>query len=222
MLDRRLQTKRRMRAALGAALGIVLLIGAGAGAAHAEDDDEDTFEQKIFKKLFGLTNPPEIDYRERSPLVVPPSRDLPPPDATATINNPAWPVDAEIKRRKEAKSSRAKYKSPEEDARALTPEELNRGRLVRGRSSTSPRGDTDGGKPLSPSELGYQGGVFSTLFGGKPKEEVVTFAGEPPRESLIDPPPGYRTPSPAQPYGLAAEKFKPKASKFEDRGITQN
>jgi hypothetical protein len=32
------------------------------------------------------------------------------------------------------------------------------------------------------------------------KDEAVTFTGEPRRESLTEPPPGYQTPSPSQPY----------------------
>ncbi len=37
------------------------------------------------------------------------------------------------------------------------------------------------------------------------KEQYATFTGEPPRASLTDPPPGYQTPSPDQPYGIAPE-----------------
>ena len=39
-----------------------------------------------------------IDYRERSPLVIPPTLDLPPPEAAdAAARNPAWPRDPERK-----------------------------------------------------------------------------------------------------------------------------
>ena len=38
---------------------------------------------------------------------------------------------------------------------------------------------------------------------GKKKEEQAKFTGEPPRTSLTEPPAGYQTPSPDQPYGLA-------------------
>ena len=38
------------------------------------------------------------------------------------------------------------------------------------------------------------------------KEEYGTFTSEPPRSSLTEPPPGYRTPSPTQPYGVGKEK----------------
>ena len=48
------------------------------------------------------------------------------------------------------------------------------------------------------------------MFGGN-KEETVKFTGEPPRTSLTDPPPGYQTPSPDQPYG-AGKAGAPKAT----------
>ena len=42
-----------------------------------------------------------IEYRERSPLVVPPSRNLPQPRSeTAATENPAWPNDPDVKQRK--------------------------------------------------------------------------------------------------------------------------
>ncbi len=48
-------------------------------------EDEDTFEQKIIKNILGGlgvdVGRPGIDYRERSPLVIPPTLDLPPPQA---------------------------------------------------------------------------------------------------------------------------------------------
>jgi hypothetical protein len=224
MSDRHRKTKRGLRLSLCAAVCLVL-IGGLAGAAHAQEDEEDTFEQKILKKLLGLNNQAPIEYRERSPLVVPPNHDLPPPEvAGAAIHDPSWPVDADVKRQKElAKARRAeRHKSFDEEARALTPEQLNRGRVARGRAAGDLGGSVDSGRAFLPSELGYKGGIFGTLFGGKPKEDVATFTGEPTRESLTDPPPGYQTPSPAYPYGLAAEKYKPKTFRFEDRGITEN
>ncbi|MGA8079747.1 MAG: hypothetical protein WB868_20430, partial [Xanthobacteraceae bacterium] len=43
------------------------------------------------------------------------------------------------------------------------------------------------------------------------QEDYGTFTGEPPRVSLSDPPPGYQTPSPNQPYGVVPERkvYKP-------------
>jgi hypothetical protein len=44
------------------------------------------------------------------------------------------------------------------------------------------------------------------------KEEYGTFAGEPVRQNLTEPPPGYRVPSPEQPYGISPEKKAAKAT----------
>ena len=40
------------------------------------------------------------------------------------------------------------------------------------------------------------------MFGGGKDKDVGSFTGEPPRTALTEPPPGYRTPSPEQPYGV--------------------
>ena len=42
------------------------------GAVIAEEDDELTFEQKIIHSILGGGSGAGIDYRERSPLVIPP------------------------------------------------------------------------------------------------------------------------------------------------------
>ena len=56
--------------------------------------------------------------------------------------------------------------------------------------------------------------IFSKLWGDK-SQEYVTFTGEPKRETLIEPPRGYRTPSPNQPYGVGQEKWKGPADRQE-------
>src|SRR6185369_13273394 len=108
MRERSLTSRRpRRRLWLGvmAALIAGLAIG-GSTIARAEDDDDETFEEKIIKDVLGglgvnVGRQNGINYQERSPLVIPPTRDLPPPEATGSIvNNPAWPVDAESKKKK--------------------------------------------------------------------------------------------------------------------------
>src|SRR5581483_14247 len=60
-------------------------------------DDELPVDQKILRGIMeglGLKRDgePGITYQERSPLVIPPSRDLPPPEQTdAAAANAAWP-----------------------------------------------------------------------------------------------------------------------------------
>ena len=211
-----------------AALGVGLVIAAGPVRA-ADDDDEDdkTFEEKIIEGIMrgiGGTNMENrgIDYRERSPLVVPPKLDLPPPgQAAAETKVPNWPKDPDEQRRKAAITARKKAnKDPIEASRILTPSEL--AQKGRGKSSGDSVTDQPGGNPgvnaiLSPSQLGYKGG-FSGLFGGN-KAETAPFKGEPTRESLTQPPSGYQTPSPNFAYGTGPKEslnkeYNPAAGKY--------
>ena len=214
-------------AAVVAGVGLVMT----AGAVRAQDDDEDdkTFEEKIIEGIMagiGGTNMENrgIEYRERSPLVVPPKLDLPPPEAVkGEIKAPNWPKDPDEQRRKAAIAARKKEnKDPVQAARPLMPSELNqRGPkgASTGSSGTAPGGDPDTRVILSPSQLGYNGG-FSGLFGGS-KTETAPFKGEPTRESLTQPPTGYQTPSSNFAYGTGPKEslnkeYNPSAGKYGD------
>jgi hypothetical protein len=220
--------KRTLRLAI-VALGIGLVMTAGAARAGDDDDEDDkTFEEKVIEGIMagiGGTNMENrgIEYRERSPLVVPPKLDLPPP-AVATapdVKAKNWPKDPDEARRKAAIAARKKVnKDPVEAARILTPNELAQ---VKGaKSSGGESVDQPGGNPgtnaiLSPSQLGYSGG-FSGLFGGS-KTETTPFKGEPTRESLTQPPGGYQTPSPNFAYGTGPKEslnkeYNPAAGKY--------
>jgi len=149
-----------------------------------------------------------IEYRERSPLVVPPKLDLPPPaTAKADIKAPNWPKDPDEARRKAAIAARKKSKpDPMQAARPLMPDELNAGKTAAPvRTSNDPIEPGVSNNPvLSPSQLGFDG-RFSSLFGGN-KAEAVPFKGEPTRESLTMPPAGYQTPSPNFAYGTGPKE----------------
>ena len=82
------------------ALGVGLVMAAGPVRAGDDDEEDDrTFEEKIIDNIMtgiGGTNMENkgIEYRERSPLVVPPKLDLPPPAGTAAeAKAPNWPKD---------------------------------------------------------------------------------------------------------------------------------
>ncbi len=208
------------------ALGIGLVMTSG--AVRAEDDEDDkTFEEKIIEGIMagiGGTNMENrgIDYRERSPLVVPPKLDLPPPaSASADVKAPNWPKDPDEARRKAAIAARKKEnKDPVEASRILTPSELNKGKVAAtARSSDDPiqPGSQNNNPILSPSQLGYNGS-FSGLFGGS-KSETAPFKGEPTRDSLTQPPSGYQTPSPNFAYGTGPKEslnkeYNPAAGKY--------
>jgi hypothetical protein len=209
---------------LAALLGTTLVLGASGFYARAEDEEEfELPDAKIFKDFmhsFGFRREgDQIEYRERAPLVLPPSRDLPPPDRNARkIAN--WPDDPDVKRMKKAKAER-KFSNPEpEDAgRPLTPSQYS---LPGGASPSSrPTGPgktvEDQERPMSPYELGSKS-IFSSWWGwGTNKEEYATFTSEPPRERLIEPPVGYRTPSPTQPYGVGKATFTSNQTPVERR-----
>ena len=191
------------------ALGIGLVMTVGAARAGDDDDEDDkTFEEKIIQGIMagiGGTNMENrgIEYRERSPLVVPPKIDLPPPEVVSKeIKDANWPKDPDEARRKAAIAARKKQnKDPRESSRLLTPSELNVGRTAApARTNNDPLQPGVTNNPiLSPSQLGYNGGL-SGLFGGN-KAETTEFKGEPPRQSLVEPPAGYQTPSPNYAYG---------------------
>src|SRR5512132_1595342 len=101
--------KRPRRLAAAAAITLAMVLALGVGGARAEDDDEnvplDTKLWRQFMKDLGLQRDGEamIDYRERAPLVVPPSRNLPPPrsEDEVTAKTAAWPKDPDVKRAKD-------------------------------------------------------------------------------------------------------------------------
>ncbi len=182
-----------------------------------DDDDEPSIEQKVIRGLMhgiGAVDGTEkgIDYRERSPLVVPPKLDLPPPETHAASPAPNWPKDPDIEEaRKQRRAEKNRYKS-KEWGQVLTPEEMKVGtaRVKSATSSDQPGNPYNVGgsdEPiLSPSKLGFKG--FGNIFGGSDKPESAPFPGEPPRESLTQPPTGYQTPSPAYAYGLNGDDQK--------------
>ena len=206
---------RFTRAATAGLLG--LAIAASAGTAVRANDDEksdEAFDTKIIRQfLHGLglrsSDGTGIEYRERSPLVVPPARDLPPPETGSIVDKTAaWPNDPDVKRAKQAKADRKKpARTVEDEYRPELPSQLGP------RAKTTPPGQvvTPGPhkqapwEPSTPSELNAKS-VFTLggLIGGK--EEYGTFTGEPPRTSLTEPPVGYRTPSPTHAYGVGKNR----------------
>jgi hypothetical protein len=208
-------------------LGVGLVMTAGAARAGDDDEDDKTFEEKVIEGIMagiGGTNMENrgIEYRERSPLVVPPKIDLPPPEiASKEVKDANWPKDPDEARRKAAIAARKKAKpDPIEASRILTPSELNAARTAAPtRTNNDPvqPGNSFNNPILSPSQLGYNGG-FKGLFGGN-KAETAPFKGEPTRDSLTQPPPGYQTPSPNYAYGTGPKEslnkeYNPAAGKY--------
>ena len=233
----RLTVKTFTGAAVGLALAAAVLTASPKAYAADDKDDDAAWDTKILRGLLegiGLQRDEKIiNYQERAPLVIPPSKTLPPPERSDALiaNNPAWPKDPDVLRAKEERArERANFSTAEEaiarDSRPLRPDELTPGRRP-GQSTRTANSrirettfDEKGNQRLTPSEMGYSGGLFGNMFRGR-DDETARFTGEPPRTALTEPPPGYQTPSPDQPYGTTERSKAPKAANpYLERGTS--
>jgi hypothetical protein len=203
---------------------VALCVTAMALPAAAQQDEGPSEVQKLLGAAGILDLPKDpIDYQERSPLVVPPSAVLPPPNNLDDISklNPEWPTDPDRKQAREGKTQ-AKI-SPEERRGNFYPwgsnvkvEDMSRNparsakKKDDGSSGYATAGEEAkaGADRYSPSQLGFQG------WG---KKDSVSFTGEPERGLLTEPPAGYRVPSPNAPYGVVEEKSKYGKTSIFDR-----
>jgi hypothetical protein len=158
-----------------AALLAMGMAWASASVARAGDYDDPSgasFGSQIMKAI-GLPDPDhpeyEINYSERSPLVVPPNRNLPAPIATDKPPAPNWPQDADIKKRQAAKKEPVHVEGDRviDEGRPLRPDEL----IPKGNASAA--SNSPGIEPKGQSKL--------LNFDWFKKEEYGTFTGEPPR-----------------------------------------
>jgi hypothetical protein len=221
---------------LGSMLGVFIVIGGSTCAAFAEDskDTEDWYDQKFLRSFLrglGLQNGQEgkIEYKERPPLVVPPTRNLPPPETTGSIGqrDPAWPTDPDEAKIKAAKKAQAERKTvnPLFWGDSLKPSEMAVGKTdaLPNEQGLKPGQTVETSTQLRPDELGYKGGLWDDFlnlghtFDREKPVEGAKFLREPSRAALTDPPSGYRSPSPDQPYGLNYRSEKGKALTQEER-----
>src|SRR5260370_4120235 len=218
MRSRNPERLRCAAAAAGVAVAVALAWSAGSARAEDANDDENVpLDTKLFRQFMkdlGLSRSGDglIEYRERAPLVVPPSRELPPPRDEADVSKtPAWPKDPDVARRKQDLSAeKARLKgnlSVEEQARALRPDELDKpgaGEKKSADAKGAGKSPEDTSRPLMPSDLctttdKLLGSIWSSFTPAKP--ESAPFTGEPPREGMTAPPSGYQPPSPNYHYG---------------------
>jgi hypothetical protein len=204
------------RAALAGVLGVTVAIGCAGTSARAAEDEDELPDAKIFRHILqglGLRHDQSgIDYRERPPLVLPANRTQLPPPEPESRRVATWPDDPDLKRARQIKAQQRKRQSHVDgvDDRPLLPSQYSSPAPPPGRDDGQPRKSADESSlPSTLKELGSKS-LFSwnSLWGSR--NEYETFAGEPPRSTLTEPPAGYRTPSPNQPYGVGPEKWTPK------------
>ena len=218
MSTSRLNRANCLRLACTAMIGSALL--AAPVRAQAQEEEDNGYDIQIIRRVLsavGLRDDrPPIDYRERSPLVVPPTTSLPAP-MSGTVSAPNWPVDPEIQeqrmRKTAAKKPGATGDPVVDDGKPLLPSELAKGRARRGVAA----GPITEFPNVSQRELGAPN-VFQffskALSGGAEKEESKPFTQEPPRTSLLEPPPGYQTPASTYAYGVGKKDERPTAKNY--------
>lgn len=184
-----------------AAFAAALIVSFAAAPSHAADDGQASMLSGLAKTL-GLTHDddPQIDYRERSKLVVPPKIALPPP-AASVRQDPAWPVDVETVRDKKRK--KIEDAAPTARQRSLRSyHQFNPGDAVKvttsglEKSSGPPCRFPDPKTGECPSAVTSTGSSWNPLtWVGLQKKPQLVLGPEPERENLIDPPKGLRAPA---------------------------
>jgi hypothetical protein len=208
-------TRKPARSARKTARNVAALVTAASllsiTCAFAQSDDEpvkdDGLMGSLMRGLGATDGSNNIQYRERSPLVVPRQLTLPPP-AERLPETANWPKDPDVLERRAAREALAKRDRLKENSQyPLLPNELGPIGQARARTATvAPQPGRDeerriineGSGILNPSQLGFTSSFFG-MFSSK-KDTEVPFTSEPSRESLTQPPPGYQTPSSAQAY----------------------
>jgi len=209
--------------AAGAAMVWAALV-AGSVPARAFDDKPSSFDPLL--NVVGLgkdsQDKPDIDFRERPPLVVPKSNDLPPPVA-GVQHGANWPVDPGVERRRQAaaEARRPRAISPNENP-VLSKGELQQGRVAKRGSGAAPCETMRNGIPdcseLTPAEK------LKQVFSLGSSDDTAQPGVEPTRDYLTEPPSGYRAPKQivkAGPSGPVRKYEAPSAADYA-RGINPN
>lgn len=192
----------RRNALVAATLAAAL--GCSASSAFAADDGyQDVFSSVL--TAVGLLSPdktPDIDYRERAPLVLPPKMNLAKPVNPASERTASWPQDPDVaKRRKAAAEARAPSRNVLGNPGVVVGrDEMMKGRLANGDPSAVPdsavrqancgnQGNQRNCLVVSPDELAAMNDRYKASGQGE-KTELVA-GQEPDRVYLTQPPKGY-------------------------------
>lgn len=208
--------KLRMCARLAAlACGAFLLAGAPAQAQSGGMLDS-------MLGLLGLKSDeqPDIEYRERAPLVVPPQMKLRAPEAPPASRTAAWPNDPDVARRAAEEKYRKTPVGERADRKYLDGELRRPSDIPGGRTygKTTPKEPAPFVVEGSLAESGWVSPDKLRELAPKTKQPNVLVAGqEPPRRYLTDPPPGLRVPSSNAPLTAGKTLVAPRLSDREEK-----
>lgn len=177
----------------------VLLVAAGAGLLTAapalalDDGQEGLFDSIMGAVGVGSKSTPDIEYKDRAPLVLPPKMALRQPLPAGARRAATWPVDPDVVRRaREAEEGKTitSLTSDRFRGRPSTKEELLAGRGAAPADAGPVPATCAGSRSrdcmwVRPDILRSQGIL-------KEEKAVVAVGTEPPRKYLVEPPAGYR------------------------------
>ena len=178
-------------------LSFAFAVLASAAPAWASDDDGASGTINTLLGFIGAAPEKDtapLDYRERAPLVIPPSRSgtLPPPQAPGAQRNAAWPNDPDVAARRAAAADArrpANHVNVQHSSGMVSADEIKRGRssgpAQDTRSDCSPGSNT-------PSCLYTPWSELAAKKQGDDGSDTVVVGKEPSRKYLTDPPTGYR------------------------------
>lgn len=153
--------------------------------------------------LFG-TDKEDIEYKQRAPLVVPPSSALPKPQEAGANRSAAWPDDPDVARRRAERDSANILFSSTEAYRANTKPLMSQEELRRGRVT----GRTNGPEGIVPDHNNYNNQIEPIRIGremaarqAQTDVSNLAYGSEPARRYLHEPPTGYRRPAGTAPLG---------------------
>ncbi len=184
-----------------ATVGLLAILGLMAslvavGPARADDDGGGSFLSSVVGTVVGFGKPtdtnPNIDYRERPPLVLPPKVELQQPVRPAAERNPAWPKDPDVMAARKAQALARAPATTVDATQKLSKEELMRGRIPGGQQEPSIACDTSSSRGCN----GDATQMWQSLRTAKGEDTTLALQPgvEPEREYLTQPPKGYLAP----------------------------
>ena len=185
------------KGALAAASLLGLSFATGSSARAADDGYANVFSSVLGAVgVISTDKTPDIEYRERPPLVLPPNDALPKPVASGAARTAAWPQDPDVlKHRKEAEEARAPHTlDPNSSDKGVV---LSKAEMLKGRAQGEPVRPNECGNDdkvrnclvLNPDVLQAEGERYRAL--NPEKSDTLVAGQEPEREYLTQPPKGY-------------------------------
>ncbi|HEV7260064.1 MAG TPA: hypothetical protein VGN82_19930 [Bosea sp. (in: a-proteobacteria)] len=172
----------------------LLLAGGLLLAVQPAQAQEGVLFKNLLEGVIGGKSGDDIEYRQRPPLVVPPSSALPRPQTPASNRTAAWPNDPDVaKRREDAAAARAPAGTNPHwrNNPMLSQEELRRVRSTGNAAPSFPEEANNYNNQIKPIIIGKE----LAARRNQSAADLQLSGEEPPRRLLSEPPVGYRRPA---------------------------